>query len=100
MDMRRRTYAIPIGIILLTIPCYVSGIALLARAPSRGAEEPTGEPETATPTPTDESTRPPPSVVSVTPSLSPPPTTTGTPSTTPTPSPATPRTAPDPNAVA
>ena len=43
MDTRRRTYAILIGIILLTIPCYVSGIALLARAPNRGEATPTAE---------------------------------------------------------
>ena len=43
MDTRRRTYVILIGIILLTIPCYLSGIALLARAPNRGEAMPTVE---------------------------------------------------------
>ncbi len=37
MDTRRRTYAILVGIILLTVPCYLSGIVLLSRAPPEAA---------------------------------------------------------------
>ena len=84
MDTRRRTYVILIGIILLTIPCYLSGIALLARAPNRGGATPTAEPATETPTPSP--TRLPPSLVTVTPPGTPTPQPTGTASITPTPS--------------
>ena len=69
MDTRRRTYAILVGIILLTVPCYLSGIALLSRAPNRGNATPTpDEPgsSTVSPTPTD-ATRLPPVLVSLTP---------------------------------
>ena len=38
MDSRRRTYAILIGIILLTLPCYVLGAGLLYIAPESGGD--------------------------------------------------------------
>ena len=87
MDTRRRTYAILVGIILLTFPCYLFGIVLLSRAPNRGegTEPAMTEPATASPTATNEATRPPPSVVSLTPPGSPTPQATVTPSITPTP---------------
>ncbi|HQF70515.1 MAG TPA: hypothetical protein PLH39_04460, partial [Promineifilum sp.] len=89
MDMRRRTYVILIGIILLTIPCYISGIALLARAPDRQGDAETATPGAPVATATDEATRRPPSIVSATPPGSPTPMITVTASITPTPSPTT-----------
>ncbi|HRO24412.1 MAG TPA: hypothetical protein PLR07_08975 [Promineifilum sp.] len=88
MDTRRRTYAILVGIILLTVPCYLSGIVLLSRAPNRGGS-PTLEANTATPTasptPTRGGTQLPPAIISLTPPGSPTPQATITSSITPTP---------------
>jgi len=52
MDSRRRTYAILIGVILLTVPCYCAGVVALILAPDETAVIPTITP-TATITATN-----------------------------------------------
>lgn len=54
MDSRRRTYAVLIGIILLTLPCYCAGITALTLAPDPDA--PPTLPAVLSPTPTETAT--------------------------------------------
>ncbi|HFE66598.1 MAG TPA: hypothetical protein ENJ93_04980 [Chloroflexi bacterium] len=83
MDSRRRTYAILIGIILLTLPCYVLGAGLLYIAPESGGDGGLETPVTpsditAVPTNTNTPLPLPPTLTSV------PTTTPGTPTASPT----------------
>lgn len=83
MDSRRRTYAILIGIILLTLPCYLLGAGLLFVAPESGGDGGLGTPvappdTTVFPTNTNTPLPLPPTLTSV------PTTTPGTPTASPT----------------